>query len=623
MLDCTGFHSRPTRRVEDASRAVAAGALDQAVRRRAGGGAAQADAERRQGGNDRADGIDAARGPRGRARRARRSPCPGRACRATATPGTSCCRPRRWSTSAWPPGTARDAGSRQVASTAGAGSDRSAPSDRPPAPPARRGDRQLVGRRRPGRRAAAAPIRRRSAEGRRLMTGCASAEIVAPWSGRPAPNPMRRSRAPGGAVGIGRGCGRKRLTAPVSARSHNRTLPVQTPPDDARPRRDRPSRKRSALPLRPRTPAGWAPGRPTSRPARAPGRRKGWRCSGSTCPTAAARSAAMPTSTQAALHPDDRHLAADFHALADRQDSFIAEYRIVRPDGATLWLSGRGLVMSRRPDGRAERLVSIMADVSERKLAEESLRLMRERLALALAGRADGRLRPRHRQRRALVGAADLRGVRRLARHLHADPRVASSTWSIRTTGKGFVQGRLQALARRRALRPRVPLPATGRPHHLDQPPRPGRVRRRRPAGAQLRRLASTSPSASSPSRRCRRPTGRRTASSRRWRTSCAIRWRRSATPSSVLRSERPRRSAGRLVPRRDRPPGDADGAAARRPARRLAHHPRQDRAAPRAAGAAGRDRACARDRPAADRGARAPALARPARGAAARSTPT
>ncbi|HEY5322275.1 MAG TPA: PAS domain-containing protein, partial [Caldimonas sp.] len=66
----------------------------------------------------------------------------------------------------------------------------------------------------------------------------------------------------------------------------------------------------------------------------------------------------------AALHPDDRHLATDFHALADRQDSFFAEYRIVHPDGTVLWLSGRGLVMSRGPDGRAERLVSIMADVS-------------------------------------------------------------------------------------------------------------------------------------------------------------------------------------------------------------------------------------------------------------------
>ena len=87
---------------------------------------------------------------------------------------------------------------------------------------------------------------------------------------------------------------------------------------------------------------------------------------------------------EAALHPDDRHLAADFRALADRQDSFNAEYRIVRPDGATLWLAGRGLVVARRPDGRAARVVSIMADVSERRRAEEGLRIYRERLALAL-----------------------------------------------------------------------------------------------------------------------------------------------------------------------------------------------------------------------------------------------
>ena len=87
---------------------------------------------------------------------------------------------------------------------------------------------------------------------------------------------------------------------------------------------------------------------------------------------------------EAALHPDDRHLAVDFQALADRQDSFIAEYRIVRPDGMTLWLSGRGLVVARRPDGRAQRLVSIMADVTERRQIEEVLRIERERLALAL-----------------------------------------------------------------------------------------------------------------------------------------------------------------------------------------------------------------------------------------------
>ena len=87
---------------------------------------------------------------------------------------------------------------------------------------------------------------------------------------------------------------------------------------------------------------------------------------------------------QAALHPEDRHLAEEFHRLADRQDAILAEYRIVRPDGTTLWLSGRGLVVARLADGRAHRLVSIMADVSERRQAEEGLRIERERLALAL-----------------------------------------------------------------------------------------------------------------------------------------------------------------------------------------------------------------------------------------------
>ena len=87
---------------------------------------------------------------------------------------------------------------------------------------------------------------------------------------------------------------------------------------------------------------------------------------------------------QRALHPDDRHLVARFHSLADQQDSFMSDYRVVHPDGRLLWLSGRGQVVARLPDGRAHRLVSIVADISERKLAEEGLRIERERLALVL-----------------------------------------------------------------------------------------------------------------------------------------------------------------------------------------------------------------------------------------------
>jgi PAS domain S-box-containing protein len=86
----------------------------------------------------------------------------------------------------------------------------------------------------------------------------------------------------------------------------------------------------------------------------------------------------------AAIHPEDRHRVVRFYELADQQESFDAEYRIVRPDGTTLWLRGRGLVVARAADGKAQRIVSIMADATEHKGVEELLRLERERLALAL-----------------------------------------------------------------------------------------------------------------------------------------------------------------------------------------------------------------------------------------------
>jgi two-component sensor histidine kinase/PAS domain-containing protein len=72
-----------------------------------------------------------------------------------------------------------------------------------------------------------------------------------------------------------------------------------------------------------------------------------------------------------ALHPDDRHLMQKFHELADNQDAFTSEYRVVWPDGTTLWLRGHGRVVARTPDGKAHRLISIVADVTDRKAAEE------------------------------------------------------------------------------------------------------------------------------------------------------------------------------------------------------------------------------------------------------------
>ena len=82
-----------------------------------------------------------------------------------------------------------------------------------------------------------------------------------------------------------------------------------------------------------------------------------------------------------ALHPDDRYLMQKFHELADNQDLFTSEYRVVWPDGTILWLRGHGQVVARTPDGNAHRLVSIVADVTERKAAEDHAKFLMHELS--------------------------------------------------------------------------------------------------------------------------------------------------------------------------------------------------------------------------------------------------
>ena len=81
------------------------------------------------------------------------------------------------------------------------------------------------------------------------------------------------------------------------------------------------------------------------------------------------------------LHPDDRYLAAEFHALADTVDSFPAEYRIVRPDGKIVCLSGHGQVITRTAHGKCERLVSVVADITERKKKEDHIRFLMQEMS--------------------------------------------------------------------------------------------------------------------------------------------------------------------------------------------------------------------------------------------------
>ena len=125
----------------------------------------------------------------------------------------------------------------------------------------------------------------------------------------------------------------------------------------------------------------------------------------------------------AALHPEDRHLARHYRELAEEQDGFTAEYRVVRPDGSTVWLSGRGLVTARDADGKPQRLVSIMADVTDAKRGARAVARRARAPASRPERRPDGRVRARHPHQGALVVARDVRPVRRRPGQLRADAR--------------------------------------------------------------------------------------------------------------------------------------------------------------------------------------------------------
>ena len=82
-----------------------------------------------------------------------------------------------------------------------------------------------------------------------------------------------------------------------------------------------------------------------------------------------------------AMHPEDRHLLDRYHGLATDQNSFPAEYRIVRPDGRMCWLSGYGRVLDRQADGKAHRLINVATDITERKAAEAHQRFLLQELS--------------------------------------------------------------------------------------------------------------------------------------------------------------------------------------------------------------------------------------------------
>jgi PAS domain S-box-containing protein len=74
------------------------------------------------------------------------------------------------------------------------------------------------------------------------------------------------------------------------------------------------------------------------------------------------------------IHPEDvdRVITSQDRALSGRDDSWAAEYRLLRADGSWADILDRA-VITRDPSGQAVRVVGAMLDITERKRTEESL----------------------------------------------------------------------------------------------------------------------------------------------------------------------------------------------------------------------------------------------------------
>jgi len=84
---------------------------------------------------------------------------------------------------------------------------------------------------------------------------------------------------------------------------------------------------------------------------------------------------------QRCVHPDDLKGTIDKiqQSLADGKE-YCHDYRVVWPDGSEHWIAGRGRVFN-DPQGRPLHMIGAIADISQRKSAEESARVREAEMA--------------------------------------------------------------------------------------------------------------------------------------------------------------------------------------------------------------------------------------------------
>ncbi len=84
-----------------------------------------------------------------------------------------------------------------------------------------------------------------------------------------------------------------------------------------------------------------------------------------------------------AVHPDDRELVTSaVDACVEQGAEYNIEHRVVWPDGTVRWLSEKGDVV-RDEDGSPLRMLGVVSDIHERKMAEQALKESEAALSLS------------------------------------------------------------------------------------------------------------------------------------------------------------------------------------------------------------------------------------------------
>lgn len=94
---------------------------------------------------------------------------------------------------------------------------------------------------------------------------------------------------------------------------------------------------------------------------------------------------AQPKSFLDAIHPEDR--SCIFSGINSQlHEDYIAEYRIIRPDGTLRWVQSHGFPI-RNQAGEVYRFAGLVEDITERKLAEAEIKQLNEYLELRVKER--------------------------------------------------------------------------------------------------------------------------------------------------------------------------------------------------------------------------------------------